>query len=128
MGNVPPGTQINPELPPQSYLASDVGKPDFPALRPEERATLQRIEQSVRSPTLRIAWVGARGGREFIVFDATDGPCEVWAAGYQVLNGYCNEFYQPGENPYHTHAVPDCFGPKRPWMTPSPRARRARSH
>ena len=64
-----------------------------------------------------------RGGREFIVFDATDGACEVWAPGYKVLNGGCNEFYEPGENPYYTHPAPECFPEdvNPPWMTARPR-------
>lgn len=118
MGNVPPGTTPNPEPPPQSYAAADVGKPGFPVLSRDELATLRRIERYIASKALRIAWVG-RDGTQLIVFDATDGPCEVWAAGYGVLNGGCNEFYQPGENPYYTHAGSGCYPSARPWMTPS---------
>jgi hypothetical protein len=121
MGDVPPGTTPNPKPPPQSYSAADIGKRGFPMLTEDEAATVKRIERYIHSKTLRIAWVS--GGSEFIVFDATDGPCEVWALGYKVLNGGCNEFYQPGENPYDTHPAPDCF-PRdmhRPWMTPTPR-------
>lgn len=122
MGNVYPGFTPSPELPPQSYLASDVGKPEFPSLSAQELIQLRHIERYVHSKNLRIAWVDtAHGAKEFIVFNATDGPCEVWAAGYEVLNGDCNEFYQPGENPYHTHAAPGCDGTSRPWMTPPPR-------
>jgi hypothetical protein len=120
MGNVPPGTTPNPEPPPQSYSVAFVGKPGFPVLRQDELATLRRIRAYVRSKTLRIAWVGGPSRREFIVFDATDGPCEVWAAGYSVLNGGCNEFYQPGENPYWTHAGSGCYPTSRPWMRPTP--------
>lgn len=99
---------------PQSYLAKDIGKPGFPALKSEEASMVRRIERYVHSKTLRIAWVDA--GREFIVFDASDGPCETWAAGYSVLNGGCNELYEPGENPYHTHAGSGCYPDHRPWM------------
>ncbi len=120
MGNVPPGTEIKTKLPPESYAAADVGKPGFPALTRDEAGMLARIQQYVHSKTLRIAWVGRRseGERAFIVFDASDGPCEVWAAGYPVLNGTCNEAYQPGENPYTTHGTPGCYPPNdhRPWM------------
>jgi hypothetical protein len=122
MGNTPPGTLPNPEAPPQSYAVADIGKPGFPALSADEGATVKRIQRYVHSKVLRIAWV-AGYRREFIVFNATDGPCEVWAVGYKVLNGGCNEYYQPGENPYDTHAAPDCLPQElhRPWMTPTPR-------
>jgi hypothetical protein len=113
LGNVPPGATPNPEPPPQSYLVKDIGKPDFPALQPSEASKVRRIQRYVNSSTLRIAWVGG----EFIVFDAKDGPCETWAQGYSVLNGACNEFYEPGDNPYNTHAGSGCPGAKRPWMT-----------
>ncbi|HEX3468163.1 MAG TPA: hypothetical protein VHT05_08815 [Candidatus Elarobacter sp.] len=121
MGNVPPGTTPNPEPPPQSYSANDVGKPGFPALSADDAATLRRIRRYVHSRTLRIAWLGpSQPNREFIVFDAPDGGCRVEAAGYGVLNGGCNEFYQPGENPYGTHAGSGCYPMSRPWMTPEP--------
>jgi hypothetical protein len=125
MGNVPPGHTPSPQLPPQSYSVEDIGKTGFPALTHDERATVQRIKRYIHSKKLRIAWVGPDSvhATEFIVFDATDGPCEVWALGYKVLNGACNEYYEPGENPYGTHPAPDCFREDlhRPWMTPSPR-------
>jgi hypothetical protein len=115
LGNVPPGTAPSTKPPPQSYLVKDTDKPGFPALKPSEASMVRRIVRYVHSSTLRIAWVNDE--REFIVFDANDGPCEVWAGGYSVLNGDCNEFYQPGENPYHTHAGTGCYPVKRPWMT-----------
>jgi hypothetical protein len=116
LGNVPPGTTPSTKPPPQSYLVKDIGKPGFPALKPSEASMIRRIVRYVHSGTLRIAWVS--DGREFIVFDAKDGPCEVWAPGYGVLNGDpCNEYYEPGENPYGTHAGTECDLVKRPWMT-----------
>ena len=122
MGNVPPGTTPRPDLPPQSYRIEDIGKASVPQLTPDELHTVAAIARYTRDRHLRFAWLEyATTPRHFIVFDATDGPCEVWAGGYQVLNGACNEFYQPGENPYGTHAVPDCWGPPRPWMTPTPK-------
>jgi hypothetical protein len=81
---------------------------------------VRRIGHYVHSKTLRIAWLTPTGqsvNRQFIVFDATDGPCLNAALGYPVLNGSCNEFYEPGENPYDTEAAPDCLQPSvRPWM------------
>ncbi|HEY4442120.1 MAG TPA: hypothetical protein VGN14_16800 [Candidatus Elarobacter sp.] len=112
MENVPPGSRPNPEPPPQSYAAADIGKPGFPRLTREELARVRALQRFSRAQHLRIAWVrGERPGfKEFIVFDATDGPCEVWAPGYLVMSGtadtYCNEYYEPGENPYSTHAGP----------------------
>lgn len=118
LGNVPPGTTPSRKPPPQSYLVNDIGKLGFPALKPGEASVVRRIQRYVRSSTLRIAWVD--DGSEFIVFDAKDGPCEVWAPGYGELNDYddsCNEYYEPGENPYRTHAGTRCDPVKRLWMT-----------
>lgn len=124
-GNVPPGTTPNPRPPPESYLVKDVGKPGFPALKPDEIAVFRRVQRYVRSPNLRIAWVdGEEPSSRFIVFDAVQGPCLVAASGYRVLNGACNERYQPGENPYYTTAgtYVDCYRQTpRPWMLPTPR-------
>jgi hypothetical protein len=121
LGNVGPGGTPNPQPPPESYAAADIGKPGFPELAPPELDAVRRIERYVHSKTLRIAWLAPPNQRvnaEFIVFDATDGPCLDAAPGYPVLNGSCNEFYEPGENPYNTGAAPDCFRPSpRPWMT-----------
>ena len=122
LGNVPPGQTPNPEPPPESYPAALAGEPGVPRLTAAESAMLRRIRRAVRSKTLRIAWVdGSSDAPEFIVFDATDGPCETWAGGYAVLNGDCNEFYEPGENPYRTHAGSGCLPSSRPWMKPSSR-------
>jgi hypothetical protein len=119
MGNTYPGARQNPRTPPQSYLVADIGKPDFPRLTASETNIVRRIQRYVHSQALRIAWVHKLGGgRKFIVFDATDGPCAGGSAlGDQVLNGNCNEYYAPGENPYGTHPGPGgCVGPKRPWL------------
>ena len=124
MGNVPPGTTPNPQPPPESYPADAAGKPGVPTLTSDELETLHRIRHFVRSKALRFAWVGGSPG-EFIIFDAYDGPCETWAPGYAVLNGDCNELYEPGENPYYTHAGTGCYGTPPPWTTPEPRAHRA---
>ncbi len=123
MGNVPPGQHIPADLPPQSYLAADVGKPGFPTLTSRQMRSLKRFVHPVNAKTLRISWVAEYSGENgFIVFDATDGPCEVWAGGYSVLNGTCNEFYQPGENPYGSHAGSGCYpNDPRPATLPSPK-------
>src|SRR5476651_1632920 len=57
MGNTPPGTTPNPRPAPQSYLVSDIDKPDFPKLRPNESQLVRRIRKYVRSRFLRIAWL-----------------------------------------------------------------------
>jgi hypothetical protein len=123
LGNVPPGTTPRSKPPPQSYRVNDIGKTGFPALKRSEASMVRRIVRYVHSNTLRIAWVS--DPREFIVFDAKDGPCETWAPGYVVLNAdSCNEYYEPGENPYETHAGPGCsFGVKRPWIVAARRGK-----
>lgn len=104
LGNVPPGTVPDPQTPPQSYRLADVGRPGVPALSPAERRLVARIECYTKDrPKLRFARVEASTANGFIVFDALDGPC--------------NEFYEPGENPYRTMPAPSCFPTKRPWMT-----------
>lgn len=118
LGNVPPGSMPNQEPPPQSYSAEDIGKPGMRQLTAGEASMLQRIRHYVHSKTLRVAWVdGATTPGGFIVFDATDGPCYGNPGGYSVLNGTCNEGYQPGETPYHTIAESGCFQSPRPWLT-----------
>ena len=117
LGNVPPGSTPNPAPPPESYRVKDNGQPGFPALKPAESALTRRVVRYTKSDTLRIAWVSQRrADAEFIVFDAIYGPCYNGAGGYPVLNGMCNEFYEPGETPYHTLHSPDCFPSKRPWL------------
>ncbi len=117
LGNVPPGTTPNPERPPQSYRIQDVGKSGFPKLTLQETALVKRVRHFVTSKTLRIAWIDyATTPNRFIIFDALDGPCGT-SRPYDVLNGSCNEIYEPGENPYETKAAPDCFPQtKRPWQ------------
>ncbi len=117
LGNVPPGTVANSETPPQSYRVADIGKPGVPKLTEGQAALVGRVVRSVKSDTLRIAWVDDTAERsKFIIFDALDGPCGT-GRPYDVLNGACNEEYEPGENPYHTFPAPDCFATKRPWLS-----------
>ena len=114
LGNVPPGTTMNPRLPPIEYAAEDVGKPGFPKLTRYELVALRELRRVDDSPQLRIAWVDGPDGpnSEFIIFDETGEPCNGNAGGYRVLNGRCNEFYEPGENPYETRAANGCYGTK----------------
>jgi hypothetical protein len=117
---VPTGNKPDPEPPPPSYAVGGIGKPGFPALASPEATMVQRIRRYVHSQTLRIAWLPPHGYRrktEFIVFDASGGPCNPTLV-YGVLNGYCNEMYRPSDDPYATWAAPDCsYATPRPWMT-----------
>ena len=107
---------------PITYAAADAGKPGVQKLTRSERTILRRIQHYVKSDTLRIGWVDeASTPRHFIVFDASGGPCVIGTHAYHVLNGTCNEFYGPADNPYGTEPAPDCFNTTPPWMTPSPR-------
>ncbi len=119
MGNTPPGETPNPEPPPKSYLVSDIGKRGVPHLNAQRRALIGRIRRQLHSQTLRFAFVDDfPRDSDFIVYDATDGPCTVASLGYPVLNGACNEYYKPGEIPYATFPAPDaCYrATPRPWM------------
>ena len=106
-----------------SYLVSDIGKSGVPQLSVRERATIETIRRHLRSKTLRFAWIEHHTATsEFIVFDASDGPCTIGSLGYPVISGTCNEYYKPGENPYETFAAPGdsiarCYRP-----SPSSRA------
>jgi hypothetical protein len=93
-------------------VSTDLGRPQVPHLNADERGTIALIRRYVHSKTLRFAFVGG----SMIVFDARFGPCWGVAPGYFVLNGFCNEYYEPGEKPTSTHGIPGpCTGPRRPW-------------
>jgi hypothetical protein len=113
-----PDRNLDPEPPPESYAVNDISEPGFPRLTPSEATLVRRIRRYVQSPTLRIAWLPPHGYRkrpEFVVFDAVDGPCSKTVA-YGVLNGWCNEMYQPSLDPYSTWAAPECGnGTPPPW-------------
>jgi hypothetical protein len=97
---------------PPSYLVRDIGKPDVPKLTAAQLAMVRKIRVYVHPTTLRFANVAG----EFIVFDASRGPCETSAPGYSVLNGACNEMYSPTDNFDGTRAVPGCWNAPRPWI------------
>jgi hypothetical protein len=111
-------TPWNTRPSPLSYAVSDLGKPGVPKFTARESAVLTRIQRYVHSETLRFAWVYGWKPHDFIVYDATDGPCADFALGYEVLDGPCDVFYEPGENPYQTHpGPPEGITCKRPWGT-----------
>jgi len=97
---------------PQTYLYTDVGKSGVMQLSTERLVLLRRIAHYVTSPSLRFGNVG----KEFIVFDASYGPCAGGAPGYWVLNGGCNEYFSPTDDFKSTHGVDNCWGPPRPWI------------
>ena len=98
---------------PTSYAAQDVGKPGLPKVSPKDLATLKRIIRTAGDPTLRFAYVMG----EFIVYDAFNGPC-AGMVRYRVINGACNEFYEPYDIAYNTSSAmgPGCLNP-----TPQPK-------
>lgn len=96
---------------PISYPASAAGKAGVPALKHQEDRILHKIAKRLRSPTVRFSWVGA----QFIVFDATDGPCEPYAPGYSVLNMDCSTRYSPTDDFDRLSSVSSCFGTPYPW-------------
>jgi hypothetical protein len=102
-----------------SYSVRDIGKTGVPNLTAEQRTLVRRIQHYIHSKTLRFTflWNG-----NFLVFDATDGPCADFAPGYWVLNDKSpNTFYEPGEAPGFVHAIPGDAAPTLgPWMRSSP--------
>jgi hypothetical protein len=101
-GNVPPGSTPNPIEPPIEYNARDVGKLGFPPLNQRDLRTLKKIEVTNSSRSLKIAWLAQS---RFLVFDDPGTPCGTLGV-FKVINGECDEFYEPGENPYRTIPVP----------------------
>jgi hypothetical protein len=97
---------------PPSYLAADIGKAGVPTPKARDLRMVRRIQRYVHSKTLRFAYAAG----EFIVYDATDGPCTGSAPGYFVLNGACNESYMPSSESDSTIAVPGCLEAPRPWI------------
>ena len=117
---------------PRSFSIGSIGKAGVPPLNLVELAIVRTIERFVRSKTLRFVFVPwpephrklTRPGLEFVVFDARGGPCADFAPGYEVLKGVCNEYYEPGENPFRTHAMSGCLGTPTPWIKKLPRGHR----
>lgn len=104
-----------------SYSVDVIGKRGVPALTREQRDVVRRIERYIHSMALRFTFLD---NGNFLVYDATMGPCADFAPGYWVLNTEDpNTFYEPGEAPGFVHAVPGDAAPTAgPWMRPSPRA------
>jgi hypothetical protein len=93
------------------YRVADIGRHGVPTLTSAQKRSIAAITRYLDSPHLRFTLIDAK----LIVFNAFRGPCVYDAPGYQVLNGSCNEAYQPGRDPDQTHAMPSCIGPPRPW-------------
>jgi hypothetical protein len=109
-GYIAPGQTPNPVPAPPSYSVRDIGRPGVPALGASDLKTITAIARKTGTRTLRFAILSYYGRPTrlpaFIVFDATDGPCDDDAPGYAVLNEGPSDdlFYEPGENPYSPHA------------------------
>jgi hypothetical protein len=101
--------------PPPSYAVADIGRLGVPVLSRNQLRLIQRIRRSVKSDHLRFVWYSPTS---FMVYDAVAGACIDTAPGYPVLNGACNEYYEPGEDPQRTNVAPDCTeaAKSRPWM------------
>ena len=100
---------------PISYRVSDIGKPGVPRLRRADRLLIARMLRYVpprMTRSLRFAMVG-----DLIVYAAISGICADFAPGYPVLNGDCNSYYEPGEDPTRINPGSGCLGPPRPWMS-----------
>jgi hypothetical protein len=97
---------------PPSYRAADIGKAGVPTPQARDLQELHVIQRYVHSKTLRFVYTAG----EFVVYDATSGPCTGGAPGYVVLNGACNESCMPSSESDSTIAVPGCLDPPRPWI------------
>jgi hypothetical protein len=93
-----------------SYSVRDVGKPRVPRLTYDDAEMLKRIRRFVKSPSLRFAYTPKD---EFLVFNATHGPC----SEYYVLNASCNSGFDPVDKLTGKTAFPGpCTNTARPWM------------
>ena len=88
-----------------NYAVTQIGNLGVPKLTAEELAQIRAVRRKDTYRYLRFALLPSEG---LVVFDATQGVCSPYAVGYPVLNwpANSNSYYQPGENPYHTHAGP----------------------
>jgi hypothetical protein len=105
---------------PVNYGVSVLSSGKSPALTSAQLAMLRAIMLHDHSPTLRFTFLETSFRNDlnrpigFIVYDAIYGLCE---GGYPVLNGQCNEYYRPGNNPSGTNAATSCSGiPRHPWL------------
>jgi Ni,Fe-hydrogenase III small subunit len=98
---------------PISYRVQDIGQRGVPMPSHADLIMLRRILHYVHSTKLRFVYVG-RPRQEFLVYNATLGPCTAIIPGYQVLNSpYCKAAWAPLAG---TGAMPDCWTPPRPWI------------
>lgn len=99
---------------PPSYLVSDLGKPGAPKLEPGLLQQVHDISKYVHSRTLRFQQIAG----QFLVYDASLGPCLLAAPGYWVLNARsCNLYFMPADGWDGPSAVPGCSTPPRPWIS-----------
>jgi len=100
------------------YRVADIGKPGVPRLSRMQEVMIASIRKYVLSPALSFVRGGdAPSTPDLIVFNPISDLCRNIAGGFAVLNGSCNQEYQPGENP--NAIVPTsgmCVMPPRAWM------------
>lgn len=108
----------NDKVGPPSYSVTLIGKPDVPRLSAADLATLHRIIKYVHPATLRFAYLDKMPEhRRFIVFNARPNRlCDPTQTPFVVLNGACNEYYEPLDVMFTTTAAMGCVNPPRPWI------------
>lgn len=105
--------RVNGKNFPPSYLVSDLGKSKVPALSVADLRQVRAISRYVHSPSLRFQTVDG----QFLVYDASLGPCMLAAPGYWILNApACNLYFMPADEWDGPSAVPGCYTPPRPWI------------
>jgi hypothetical protein len=107
---------VDGQVGPPSYSVRDIGKVGVPHLTKGQLTTLKSIRHFFDPPTLRFAFVA----REYAIFNPKFGLCWRGVPGYRVLNGGCNAYYAVTDRFDGTVAVPDCWGPPRPWVPGDP--------
>jgi len=104
---------------PVMYLVDDIGKPGVPRPNAQDAKMLAKILRWYHTRTMRFTYLPLPlAGIRFIVFDADDQVCIGDDPGFQILNGPCNAFYNPGNSPTSTTSTDICggAGTPRPWF------------
>ncbi len=96
---------------PVIYRVTDMGKPDTPRLDARKRAFFKRIRRRYPREDLRFAEVL---GRMLVFRVAGKDVCSLGAHN-MVLDGWCDEYYMPGENPRRRFPSGECWSTPPPW-------------
>jgi len=92
------------------------GRPGVPRIAPQDLAKLRRMLRYIHPSYLRFAYLSAMPkGHRFIIFNAAPSAlCSQHV--FSVLNGSCNEYYEPSDVMFTSTPATSCINPPRPWI------------